>query len=76
MQQRGRQHEAGNIAAGPGIERHLGAVRVTVEDGEHADKRDGKGNRSATSERHNCAKHDHRDGDANLDERQRELSHP
>jgi hypothetical protein len=69
MEERGRQHEARGVDHAGGVLRHLGAVGMAVEDREQGDQSRGDGERDIGPKRHDSAEHDHRGGDAQLNER-------
>ena len=75
MQQRGRQHEARRIGHAGRIDRHLGAVRIAVEDRKRPDQSHGDGHRRLDPDRDDGAEHDHRRRDTEFNERHRDAGH-
>ncbi len=68
VERAGGEQEAQAIGSTGGGLRHLRAVRVAVEDREQADDGHGECGRRLDAKRHDGTQHDHRQGDAGLDE--------
>lgn len=73
MKERCGEHEPGGIGGSGRVGRHFPAMSVAMEDGEQADDRHGSGDRRLDAEGDDCAEHDHRQGDTDLDERNRDV---
>src|SRR6476660_6191715 len=67
VQHSSRHHKAGSIYNSWGIQRHLRAMCVTVENSEETNHRHCHGNRSFNAEGDENTKHDHRECNTNID---------